>query len=82
MKPLRLGRLRLSFNLVADLIRGDVARITKTTAPDDLQVLGVYPADERAGLYLWVICESSTFAEVLEGQLIPEIEPFTYYAEA
>ncbi len=73
------GKVRVSLDSIGDMLKGDWGRLCeKTTAPDDLIVVGVIQPGETIGTWCWVVCSSSQFKSVPEGAQIPEIEPFEY----
>lgn len=81
MQSPRLARVKVSVHLIGDLLRGELRPVESTTAPADLKVVSIYQPVESGAYWFWAICESSTFDEVPEGGIIPEIEPFVYHME-
>lgn len=72
----------MTAELLQSILRGDWSKACKrTTAPEDLAVLGVAQPPEGVGDWFHVICESKSFRPVPEGAEIPEIRPFEYHSE-
>lgn len=82
MATVKIARLRLSAELLQSILRGDWSRACrKTTAPEDLAVLGVEQPPHAVGQWFYVIVKSKTFAAIPEGAEPPEVKPFTYHSE-
>jgi hypothetical protein len=76
----RFARVRVSTGILQQVLRGEGMRQSnRTTAPDDLQVVGVEQPPHAIGQWFWCICTSRRFKRVKEGDDIPIIEPFIYY---
>lgn len=72
----RWRRMRVSVELLQELLRGRAEPSRFTTAPPDLQIIGLAgdPGDPRE--YHFIVW-SATFSPVAEGQAIP-FEDFEY----
>lgn len=82
MKPFKQARMRLSLNLLEEiLIPRPCADKVRSNAPEDLRVIGVIQNPDQIGSSFEVVMESETFRPILPGQDIPLIEPFIYYKE-
>lgn len=82
MATVKIARLRLSAEMLQSLIRGDWSHLCeKTTAPDDLEVLGVEQPPHAVGQWFYVIVQSDTFAAIPEGAELPEVKPFVYHSK-
>lgn len=77
----RFARVRISTGILQQLLRGDgVFKLCDaTTAPPDLEVLGVEQPHHAIGQWFFAIVTSKRFKAVKEGDDIPIIEPFVYY---
>lgn len=73
------ARVRVSIVYLEKLLRGEWSQLCgNTTAPDDLQIIGVEQPYHALCAWFYVICESRTFAAIPEGAEIPEVGPFEY----
>lgn len=82
MATVKIGRLRLSADLLQSILKGDWSKAcSRTNAPEDLEVLGVEQPPHAVGLWFYVIVRSDTFAAIPEGAELPEIKPFVYHAQ-
>jgi hypothetical protein len=82
MATIKIARVRMSAEILQRILRGDWSNVCHwTTAPDDLEVLGVEQPSHAVGQWFYAIVQSKTFAAIPEGAEIPEIEPFTYSSE-
>jgi hypothetical protein len=79
MATVKIARVRVSAELLQRLLKGEWSGLCeKTTAPDDLAVLGVDQPPHAVGQWFYVVVESKTFRPIPEGADIPEVGPFTY----
>lgn len=79
MAVFKIGRVRLSVHILQDILSGKWAQWAgKSSAPDDLEVLGVEQPPYAYGQWFYVICRSDSFKPIVEGDEIPEIPPFEY----
>lgn len=82
MATVKIARVRISAEILQEVLRGEWSRLCdRTTAPDDLEVLGVEQPPYAVGQWFYAICQSKTFRPIPEGAEIPEIEPFEYRAK-
>jgi hypothetical protein len=79
MAVLRIARVRLSVHIIQDILSGKWEQWAgRSSAPDDLEVLGVEQPPFAVGQWFYVICRSDSFRPVLEGAELPEIPPFEF----
>jgi hypothetical protein len=82
MATVKIARVRISAEILQEVLKGDWSRLCdRTTAPDDLEVLGVEQPPHAVGQWFYAIVQSKTFAAIPEGAEIPEIKPFEYRAK-
>lgn len=80
MALVRRGRLRVSFGVLEDLIKGagDRWAAVETDAPEDLSILGVIQPPEGIGSWCYLIVESKALRPVPEMAEPPEVGPYHY----
>ena len=82
MTTIKVAKLRFSAQLMQSILKGDWSVLCrKTTAPEDLEVLGVEQPPDGIGHWFYVIVKSNTFAAIPEGADLPEIDAFSYHSE-
>ena len=76
----RLRRLRISFGVWREFVRGNLSPVSSTDCPDDLEVVGLYQANIRWG-DVDVVVWSESFSQVPEPEELPLVDPFVYSVE-
>jgi hypothetical protein len=80
MATVKWARVRVSTGVLQSLLLGETfGPCSDTTAPDDLEVLGVEQPPHAVGMFFYAVCRSNSFKPVPEGGEIPIIEPFVYH---
>lgn len=77
---MRRALMKVSFSLLELVIKGQWSgECIRTTAPDDVRVVGVEHGPAVLSPWLFfVVLESSEFPETLPGQPLPILDPFEY----
>lgn len=79
MAVIKLGKVRLSVHVLQDILSGKWEQWAgRSSAPDDLEVLGVEQPPYAIGQWFYVICRSNSFRPIVEGADLPEIPPFEF----
>lgn len=75
----RLVKVKVSTQVLGELLRGRCMPVGETDAPQDLEVVATEQNfDGIHGKWFWVYLRSESFAVVPEGALVPEHTPFIY----
>lgn len=81
MSSIRVAKVLCSFDLLSAIFSGqggvEPGACFKTTAPDDLKVVGISSVDHIDNT-AWLYCQSTTFAPVGWGEEPPQIDPIEF----
>jgi hypothetical protein len=76
----RLAKVRVSTGLLQSVLKGESIRgCDTTTAPGDLEILGVEQPRHAIGYWFYAIVSSKRFKKVKPGEDLPIIDPFIYH---
>lgn len=79
VSTVKIARVRLSMHILQDILSGQFVQwVGRSSAPDDMEVLGVEQPPHALGQWFYVFLRSATFKSIPEGAEIPEIPPFTF----
>jgi len=82
----RIAKVRVTFDVITEVLKGNFMngnkKLKSTTCPDDLRIVSLSMDNDRLEPnWCWMIVESKSFKEIVEGEAIPDIRPFDYVVE-
>lgn len=72
----RRARMKMSYQALSRILRGNFFPIEHCTAPEDLLITGI--ESDKDAYYCWVEYHSNSLPEVDVSQPLPETDPWVY----